>query len=627
MTSTPVLSGQRAIVGINLGNAYASIAVINKEGKPHCIANEDGERQIACAISYAGEEVYIGNQAKPHLVKNAQNTILGFRNLLGKKLSDVTSQPNSTSAPTIDINGEPGYTVQILLPAPTPAQGSTPARSGTPATKRGTPAASRRGGTPAISARSTPAPTRPPSPPPSAPKSLTVSEASSIFLSALKRSAEDFLGKPIEGAVISVPSHWDTEQLEALRRAAEAAGISVLQLAAEEGLAVLGAEADGPLESTPTQAKPPHDRTTLVVDMGASTLTLSLLSIKQSLIHPLGYLTVPGVGGDAIDDILVQHFAKEFTKKTKVALSLPAQTPEDQRAEAKLRLAVEFTKRTLSASSGAAACSVESLKDGMDYSGTLNRLRFDVLLATFYARIATEVNKVLNTAAINKESVDEILLVGSSAGLSGLAEKLELFFGENSKVSIRSDLNPSELIAKGAVAQAELLISLPKDSPLHDAFAHANEVVKVIATAKPIGLVFPGSNDNVIPVVLVPSETPLPARRIVRLAVASGATRVGFEVWEGNHGLKELPKPEGVKADAEEEDEEEEPQREAIVTRSEFLGALAVDITPPPATKNKKKAEPVHIEVKVDVSAEGSVSVASRQVKEDNSGNWVSFSI
>jgi molecular chaperone DnaK (HSP70) len=45
------------VLGVNFGQSYASIAVIDKEGHPQCIANEEGERQIACAISYAGEQV------------------------------------------------------------------------------------------------------------------------------------------------------------------------------------------------------------------------------------------------------------------------------------------------------------------------------------------------------------------------------------------------------------------------------------------------------------------------------------------------------------------------------------------------------------------------------------------
>ncbi|KZT59061.1 hypothetical protein CALCODRAFT_403771, partial [Calocera cornea HHB12733] len=68
------------VIGINFGNAYASIAVINKEGRADTIANEDGERQIACAVAFSGSETYIGNQALPQLVKNSANTILGFRN-------------------------------------------------------------------------------------------------------------------------------------------------------------------------------------------------------------------------------------------------------------------------------------------------------------------------------------------------------------------------------------------------------------------------------------------------------------------------------------------------------------------------------------------------------------------
>ncbi|TEB14213.1 hypothetical protein FA13DRAFT_1617125, partial [Coprinellus micaceus] len=68
------------VVGINFGNSYASIAVLAKDGTAECIANEDGERQIASAISFHGEETYIGSSAKAQLVKNSQNTIINFRN-------------------------------------------------------------------------------------------------------------------------------------------------------------------------------------------------------------------------------------------------------------------------------------------------------------------------------------------------------------------------------------------------------------------------------------------------------------------------------------------------------------------------------------------------------------------
>ena len=89
--STPPASASHTIphvIGINFGNAFSSIAILSGKEKglqPECIANEDGERQIASAVSFHGEQIYIGNEALHQLVKNPKNTITGFRNLLGKK--------------------------------------------------------------------------------------------------------------------------------------------------------------------------------------------------------------------------------------------------------------------------------------------------------------------------------------------------------------------------------------------------------------------------------------------------------------------------------------------------------------------------------------------------------------
>lgn len=529
----------------------------------------------------------------------------------------------------MDVNGEVGYEVKVLVPAPK-AAAKNPA-----------------------SARSTPASTRPPSPP--APvettKTVTASEAMSIFLRTLKASAEDFLGKPIAGAVIGISDTWDEAQRAALAKAAENAGLHVLQLAPEEALAVIGAHDSSVgksllgLESTTSHnasdANAAHakiadssaDRTTLVLDLGSSSLTVNLLSIKDNaLLHsllPNGSRHVSDVGGRAIDSLLIGHFLKEFTKKTKVSVAFPPTTPEDQRAVTKLRLAVDDTKKSLQASTGAAACSVESLKDGMDFSGTINRLRFDVLLAPIYAAILKEIASVLESAGIAKEQVDEVLLVGASSGLTGLSDQLEGFFGERSNVAIRSDLDGSQLIAKGAALQAKLLSELAsEDAP---AFASdKNEVVTASVTSKPIGLVFPGSSkDKAIPVVVVSAETPLPARRTVRLPVASGANVVAFEVWEGVSVLRDLPAEAKPKySDDEGDDDEEEaevPEKEAIVEKETLLGGLSVEI---PASQSK--ANKAALEVQVDVSVDGAVVVKARQAKSspdsDDAGSWVSFS-
>jgi len=139
-----------------------------------------------------------------------------------------------------------------------------------------------------------------------------------------------------------------------------------------------------------------QDRTQLVVDLGASSLAISLLAVRQGLFHhltPPAYR--PNVGGDAIDDRLLKFFAKDFTKTTSVPLKVaPASETLDLRAEARLRLALLHTKRTIAASTGGvggstATCSVESLKDGLDHTGTINRLRFDMEAAPIYREVVT----------------------------------------------------------------------------------------------------------------------------------------------------------------------------------------------------------------------------------------------
>ncbi|KAI6000914.1 heat shock protein 70 family [Pisolithus albus] len=399
-THSSVSSVMPPIVGINFGNSYASIAVLVKEGVAECIANEDGERQIACAIAFQGEEMYIGNPAKHQLVKNSQNTITGFRNLLGKKFSEVPQATPSVPAPVIQhptLPDTPAYKVKVLQPAPSPL----------PVTATNTPAASQ-----VATPRSEPIEVE---------RFLTISEVATIFLGSLLKSAEDFLGHRVIGAVISVPAWFDDVQRDSLTKAAEDAGIHVLQLLDDVGAVAV-------CTSTGSEDVP-IDRTQLVVDLGASSLELSLLSIREGLAYSLASLSDDSVGGDEIDSKLIKYFAKEFTKKNKTPLTVaPATDPQDKRAEAKLRLAVEHTKRTLSASPGAATCSVESLKDGLDYTGSINRLRFDLEVRSIYDKVYDKVKELVARAEMDLFDIDEVVYVGGSACLPGLDETLSQGF-------------------------------------------------------------------------------------------------------------------------------------------------------------------------------------------------------
>ncbi|KAG6827737.1 hypothetical protein H0H92_010615 [Tricholoma furcatifolium] len=624
MSSTPVPNGSAEapkdasplppIVGINFGNSYASIAVFTKEGHADCIANEDGERQIASAISFLGEEIYIGNQATQQLVKNAKNTIIGFRNLLGKKFSEIPQTQSTKSAPVIqhpDIPDEPAYKVAILQPAPTPLPQS---------------------------ATTTPAPSHAPTPrsePIPAERILTVSEVTTMFLASLVESAENFLGTKVQGAVITVPTAFSETQKAALEKAAEAAGIHVLQLLDEAGAAAVTTTSDL------WAAELPSDRTQLIVDLGSSSLALTLLSIRAGLAFVLASSYTTDVSADQIDDKLIKFFAAEFTKKTKIPLAVcPSSGTADERAEARLRLAIEHTKRTISASPGAATCAVESLKEGADYTGSINRMRFDLVAKPVYTAVATAIVSLLESAAVDPHHVDEIVYVGGTASLPGLDEAVQVSAGFREEVETpfaRGTVvgggvgDPTSVLARGCAVQAALLWGLPKTEEyeaVRKAYERGSSDNQVQATTKTIGVLIPGADNELggewVPV--VHKETALPARRVVRFDVElaqEGPKRFALEVYEVTESIKiDKITPPPIEAD-EDDEEPEEPEEEEVKTRvvkkDACLGVVQGEALLGIQTKGKTKDAGkwfTTLEVQFVVDVAGTLSVDVREVGE-----------
>lgn len=222
-----------------------------------------------------------------------------------------TSLPLVPSAPIIQhpsIPNAPCYAVEVLVPAPTPLPRSafvtpTPPPSSRPSTQNPTPLDTPRS-EPTIQTRY-----------------ITPHDAAVIFLRSLHQSAADFLGRIPRGVVLSAPSSFDDAQRAALEEAAKEAGINVLQLLDEDTAAVaLLVDPDNQVN-----AGVGTDRTTLLVDWGATDLMISLLSIKAGLVHVLGSRRVPELGTSqpgSIDEVLIKYFAKEFSKKSGEALQV-----------------------------------------------------------------------------------------------------------------------------------------------------------------------------------------------------------------------------------------------------------------------------------------------------------------
>lgn len=470
------------------------------------------------------------------------------------------------------LSDVPAYRVKVLEPAPAPiakhSAANTPAASSAP--------------TP----RSEPVPSE---------RILTVSEITTMFLKSLLQSAEDFLGKKVRGAVISIPGWFDESQRKALIEASNAAGIEVLQLLDEAG-AVVVATSDLSSPADVKEIKVEADRTQLIVDLGASSLELSLVAVREGLGYSLATSSTPSVSAALIDQKLIKFFAKEFTKKTKVPLTVaPATDPMDKRAEAKLLLAVEHTKRTLSASPGAATCSVESLKDGVDYTGSINRMRFDMEVRSVYNAVLEQARKLAAEATLDLHEVDEIVYIGGSACLPGLDETLAPAFREDVRSPFQAGSvqggpgDPTTLLARGCVHQAMLLAwindapaehkSTEKLDGLISAYEHGTNHTDARVLLKSLAITFPGSNE-LIPVVL--RGTPLPCIRSVSFKAGGKSNTVGVELWEVKEGIKitkTAPPPVEFDDDDEaEEDEEEIEVKEKTIDKDAIVGAATVDL-------------------------------------------------
>ncbi|KIJ37818.1 hypothetical protein M422DRAFT_33552 [Sphaerobolus stellatus SS14] len=613
---------RETVIGINFGNTFASIAVITKEGKAECIANEDGERQIASAISFHGEEILIGNQATPQLVKNSKNTIANFRNFIGKKFSEIPASAQESPTPSAPIiqhpslPDTPAYAVEVTVPAPSPLPKSgfaTSNPSSKPSTTNPTPL-----GTPA-------------SEPTIQTRHVTVHEVATIFFKSLLKSASDFLGKAPRGVVLTVPSSFNETQKAALLEVAKEAGANVLELVDEE-TAAASLLVDANSENDQGEGT---DRTTLLVDWGATDLTISLLSVRAGLVHVLGSKNVPDLGTSrpgSIDEILIKFFAKEFTKKTGEALQVCPPTSSSARAQTKIVLALPHVKRSLTSattSTKSTQLSVESLYGGIDFNAPLNRTRASSLFAPVFSRLSDAVKSLLESIDGWKDKgiwVDSIAWVGGGGCVGqGAGASTTLIsagvLGEDVQDEVLGA--PEEVLSRGSALHALGLISLSK--------GYRTDVRDVRVTTRTIGIIIPSSEsaeDNELGGQWIPtivSETAIPARRTVVFAVdaAKGAlpSSLPLEIWEATETVDVRVISAEVYSDAEEDEEPAEPteERERGVKKEAYLGTLTVALSPAEAPKKGKK-QAKKVEVKIGVSIDGAVEAAAR---EEGKEEWV----
>lgn len=374
-------------VGIDLGTTYSCVAVM-RGNAVDIISNDQGNRITPSYVAFTDTERLVGDAAKNQSAMNPANTVFDAKRLIGRTFDDSDVQADRKHWPfdIVDVGNKPMIEVEY---------------------KNET-------------------------------KQFSAEEISSMILTKMKETAEEYLGEAVTQAVVTVPAYFNDQQRQATKDAGTIAGLEILRIINEPTAAAIAYGL--------SQQSKNEEQNVLIFDLGGGTFDVSLLTIDGGVFEVKATAGDTHLGGEDFDGRIMDYCVKQFKNKHKQDIST------NKRALRRMRTACERAKRVLS-SSTSATIEIDSLCDGIDFQTSLTRARFEDICSDLFRNTMDPVEKVMQDSGLAKSQVHEVVLVGGSTRIPKIQQLIKDFFGRDPCKSI----NPDEAVAYGAAVQAAIL--------------------------------------------------------------------------------------------------------------------------------------------------------------------------